>query len=145
MARIGSLQQCTLGHVSLDLRVGPIRASTLMHVRDGDTSNHVILGRPWLKAHKEVVSMYHQCMKAIWRGRPVTIEATRIPYDRVELHYAEVALYQEFEPKGENIILLFNAIILEREEEDDGEVIEPARPPKIKRTAKPDGKVVYGF
>ena len=31
------------------------------------------------------------------------------------------------------------------EEEDDGEVIEPARPPKIKRNAKLDGKVVYGF
>ena len=75
----------------------------------------------------------------------MTIEATRIPYDRVELHYAKVALYQEFEPKGENIILPFNAIILEMEEEDDGEVIEPARPPKIKRTTKPDGKVVYGF
>ena len=54
-------------------------------------------------------------------------------------------MYQEFEPKGENIILPFNAIILEMEEEDDGEVIEPARPPKIKRNAKLDGKVVYGF
>ena len=85
VARIGSLQQCTLGHVSLDLRVGPIRASTFMHVRDGDTSYHVILGRPWLKAHKVVVSMYHQCMKAIWRGRPVTIEATTLWQGRAPL------------------------------------------------------------
>ena len=29
---IGSLQQCTLRHVSLDFRVRPIRAPTLMHV-----------------------------------------------------------------------------------------------------------------
>ena len=72
-------------------------------------------------------------------------EATRIPYDRAEFHYAKAALYQEFEPEGENRILPFNATILEREEEDDGEVMEPERPPKIKRTAKPDNKVVYGI
>ena len=72
------------------------------------------------------------------------IEATKMPYDRAELHYAEVALYQEFEPKGENMILPFNATILEREEEDNGEIVEPERPPKIRRTTKPDGKV-YEF
>ena len=59
MAVIRSLQQHTLGHVSLDLRVGPIRVHTLMHVMDGDTSYHVILGHPWLKAHKVVASTYH--------------------------------------------------------------------------------------
>nr|POF22756.1 hypothetical protein CFP56_09733 [Quercus suber] len=35
VAGIGSLQQHTLGHVYLDLRVGPIKAHTLMHVMDG--------------------------------------------------------------------------------------------------------------
>ena len=75
----------------------------------------------------------------------MTIEATRMTYDRVELHYTEATLYQEFEPEGENKILPFNATILEQEEEDDGEVIEPKRPPKIRRTTKPDGRVVYEF
>jgi len=59
-----------------------------------------------------------------------------MPYDKVELHYAEAALYQEFEPQGENRILPFNATILERDEEDDGEVIESKRPPKIRRITK---------
>ena len=59
-----------------------------------------------------------------------------MPYDKVELHYAEAALYQEFEPQGENRILPFNATILERDEEDDGEVIELKRPPKIRRITK---------
>ena len=90
---IGALQQCTLEHMSLDLRVGPIRACTLMHVMDGDTSYHIIIGHLWLKAHKVVPSTYHQCVKAIWGGRPVTIEATKMPYDRAELHYAEATLY----------------------------------------------------
>ena len=112
---------------------------------DGDTSYHVILGHPWLNAHRAVASTYHQCVKAIWRGRPLTIEATKIPFDRVELHYAEVALYQEFEPEEENRVLPFNATILEQEEDGDEEVIKFERPPKISRITKPDGKVVYEF
>ena len=73
----------------------------------------------------------------------MTIEATRLPYDRTKLHYAEVDLYQEFEPDGENKILPFNATILEREEQD--EVIESEMPLKIRRITKPDGKMVYEF
>ena len=53
---IGALQQNTLGHVSLDLRVGPIQAPTLMHVMERNTSYHIILGRPWLKVYKVVAS-----------------------------------------------------------------------------------------
>ena len=62
------------------------------------------------------------------------IKATRMPYDRAEHHYAKAVLYQEFEPKGENMILPFNSTVLEREEEHDGEIVEPERPPKIRRT-----------
>ena len=46
MAGIEALRQYMLGHVSLDLRVGPIRAHTLMHVMDDDTIYHFILGCP---------------------------------------------------------------------------------------------------
>ena len=53
------LQQCTMGHVYLDLRLVPIRARTLMHVMDDDTSYHIILGCPCLKAHKAMASTYH--------------------------------------------------------------------------------------
>ena len=62
---IGALQQSTLGDVSLDLRVEPIRAPTLMHVMEGSTSYHIILGCPWLKAYKVVASTYHQCVKDV--------------------------------------------------------------------------------
>lgn len=116
-----------------------------MHVMNGDTSYQLVLGRPWPKAHKAVASTYHQCVKVVWRDRPVTIKATRMPYDTVELRRAKAALYQEFELKGENMILPFNASILEREEKDDREVIEPDRPPKIRKITRLDGKVVYEF
>nr|POF03728.1 hypothetical protein CFP56_06647 [Quercus suber] len=68
-----------------------------------------------------------------------------IPFDKAGLHFAEVALFQEYKPKGENKILLFNPISLEREEEDDVKVVKPESPSKIKRTTRPNGKVVYEF
>ena len=108
--------------MSLDLRVRPIQAHTLMHVMEGNTSYHIILGRPWLKAYKVVASTYHQCLKAVWRNRQMVIKATRMPFNRVKLHFAEAALYQEYEPNGKNIILPFNPIAFQRDEEDDGEV-----------------------
>ena len=69
--------------------------------------------------------------------------ATRMPFDKAELHFAEAAPYQEYEPEGENRILPFNPIALQREEEDNGEVVEPERPSKIRRITRPKGKVVY--
>ena len=44
------------------------------------------------------------------------------------------------------MILPFNVIVLEIEEkDDDGEVVKPERPLKIRSITKPDGKVVYEF
>ena len=145
VARIGSLQQSTLRHVSLDLRVRPIRTPTLMHVMEGSTSYHIILGHLWLKVYNAVTFTYHQCVKAVLRNREVVIEATKMPFDRTELHFARATLYQEYEPKDENKILPFNSIALQREEEDDRKVIDLERPFKIRRTTRPDGKVVYEF
>ena len=69
-----------------------------------------------------------------------------MPFDRAELHFTEATLYQEYEPEGENRILPFNPIALqEEEEEDDGEVVEPKRPSKIRRVTRLDGQVVYEF
>ena len=65
VARIEALQQSTLGHVSVDLKVGAIRAPTLMHVMEGSTSYHIILGHPWMKVYKVVASTYHLCVKAV--------------------------------------------------------------------------------
>ena len=53
----------------------------------------------------------------------MVIEAPRMPFDRAELHFAEATLCQKYEPEGENKILPFNPISLQREEEDDGEAV----------------------
>ena len=64
-----------------------------MHVMKGNTSYYIILGHPWPKAYKAVAFTYHQCVKAVWRNGQVVIEATRMSFDRAELHFVEVALY----------------------------------------------------
>ena len=69
MVGTGALQENNLRYVSFDVRAGPIRAPIVMHVMEGNTSYHIILGRPWLKAYKVVASTYHQCVKAIWRNK----------------------------------------------------------------------------
>ena len=68
-----------------------------------------------------------------------------MPFDRAELHSAEGALYQEYELKGENRILPFNPIALQAKEDDDGGVVEPERPSKIRRVIGPNGQVIYEF
>ena len=75
----------------------------------------------------------------------MVIKATRMSFDRAKLHFAKAGLYQEYGLEGENRILPFNPIALQREEEDDGEIVELERPFKIRRTTRPDGKVVYEF
>ena len=65
MVGIGALRLNTLGHVSLDLRFGPIRVPIATHMMEGNTSYHIILSRPWLKAYKAMASTYHQYVKAI--------------------------------------------------------------------------------
>ena len=66
-----------------------------------------------------------------------------MPFDKAELHFAKAALYQEYKTEGENIILPFNPIAFQAEEEDDGEVVEPKWPSKIRRVTRPNGWVVY--
>lgn len=55
----------TLGHVTVDLAVGQIRTPTLFHVIKGDTTYHILLGRPWTHEHIAIPSTYHQCLKAV--------------------------------------------------------------------------------
>lgn len=50
----------------------------------------------------------------------MTIVATGMSYDKLELHYAKTTMYHEFEPEGENIILPFNSNIMKRDLEEDG-------------------------
>jgi hypothetical protein len=77
--------------VNLEVKVRSIRSKTSFHVLDGAASYHVILVRTWLHMHKAMNSTYHQCMKAIWKGKEVTIPATPAHFDELEAYFFEAA------------------------------------------------------
>lgn len=142
---IGAQQQDTLGYVNLEVKVGSIRSRTSFHVLDDAASNHVILRRAWLHMHKAMNSTYHQCVKAIWKGKEVTILATPAPFDELEAYFFKVAQCGDLAPFRENSIKLMKAMPLPKWEEivkkEDEEEKELAK--KVTKFTKPEGKVVY--
>jgi hypothetical protein len=85
----------SLGFVRIDLQVGKIRGLTTFHVIDCEASYHVLLGRPWINANGAVPSTYHQCIKAIYNGKEVTIQATKRPFAMDEAYLSEASLFEE--------------------------------------------------
>ena len=85
----------TMGHIQPILRVGPIVALTRFHVMNAEAPYHVLLGRPWLHKHKLVSFTYHQCVKGRLNGRPIRISGNPSPFDQIEAHFVEAALYDE--------------------------------------------------
>ena len=67
------IHECTIGSIQLVLKVGPIVALTRFHVIDSPVSYHALLGRPWLHKYKLVPSIYHQCVKGRFNGKPIRI------------------------------------------------------------------------
>lgn len=57
----------------VDFVVGPIGAATQFHIIDAHTSDHLLLGNPWNYKHYCMPCIYHQCLKALWRGRRCTL------------------------------------------------------------------------
>lgn len=44
---------------------------------------------------------YHQCLKAIWKGKRFHINATGSPFQKDEAHFLEVAYFDELVEDGE--------------------------------------------
>lgn len=41
--------------------------------------------------------MYHQCLKAVWKGKKVHINAYECHFQQDEPHFSEVSLFDELE------------------------------------------------
>ncbi|CAL9001582.1 unnamed protein product, partial [Prunus brigantina] len=91
----GNKSEVTIGHVQVNLKVGPIRSLTKFYVVDVDVAYHALLGRPWLNKHKLVVSTYHQCVKGRIGLRPLRIPGNQAPFNKDEAHYSEAEFYTE--------------------------------------------------
>ena len=75
----------------------------------------------------------------------VVIEATKMSLIEQSVILLKQPYIRSMSSRVKKKNLPFNPIAMQREEEDDGKVVEPKRPSKIKRTTRLDGKVVYKF
>uniref|UniRef100_A0A2N9I1I7 Integrase catalytic domain-containing protein n=1 Tax=Fagus sylvatica TaxID=28930 RepID=A0A2N9I1I7_FAGSY len=132
----GGVTEYIMGHVQLVLRVGPIVALTRFYVVNAEALYHVLLGRPWLHKHKLVSSTYHQCVKGRLNGKPIRIAANSSPFDQIEAHFVEAALYDDFASTGEPSIEL-----LERKKKRKEREAKPGSPPQYVRVQLPNGRV----
>ena len=64
-----------IGEVSLNIMVGPANFEMSFQVVDIKSTFNLILGRPWLHAHKVVPSSLHQCLKFVYNNEMVVVMA----------------------------------------------------------------------
>ncbi|CAL2229593.1 unnamed protein product [Prunus armeniaca] len=98
----GNKSEVTVGHMQVNLKVGPIRPLTKFYVVHVDVAYHALLGRPWLNKHKLVVSTYHLCMKGRIGLRPLRIPGNQALFNKNEAHYSEAEFYTECTGAGSN-------------------------------------------
>ncbi|CAL2248226.1 unnamed protein product [Prunus armeniaca] len=91
----GNKSKITVGHMQVNLKVGPIRSLTKFYVVDVNVAYHALFGRPWLNKHKLVVSIYHQCVKGRIGLRPFRIPGNQALFNKNEAHYSEAEFYIE--------------------------------------------------
>lgn len=90
----------TMGFLNLDLTIGPIQAAHKFHMIDFQTTYHLLLRRPWIHLHKTVPSTDHKCLKSIWKGKRVHVNAIESPFQEDEAHFSEVAYFDELTKDG---------------------------------------------
>lgn len=53
------------------------------------------LGEPRYRSTKHVPSMYHQCLKDIWKGKKVHVRASECSFQQDKAHFSEVTFFDE--------------------------------------------------
>ncbi|CAL2277936.1 unnamed protein product [Prunus armeniaca] len=157
----GNKSEVTVGHLQVNLKVGPIRSLTKFYVVDVDVAYHALLGRSWLNKHKLMVSTYHQCVKGRIGLRPLRIPGNEAPFNKDEAHYSEAEFYTECTGVGSNPSKNFGTYLLswteirdlsneelisivDRERKRHSEVNSHAYDhPQCSKVMLPDGHTVY--
>lgn len=126
----GGERKPTLGYISVDLTVVDIRSAVKFHIIiiEADTSYHVILGRAWQHRYAAIPSSYHQCMKAKWGGKTITVDASERPFEVAEAHLDDAVFFTELSTEETAITAKPRGIKIPRWEDikdqhDDEEVV----------------------
>lgn len=69
--------------------------SSRYHVITARTSYHLLLGRLWIHKHHVVPSTHYKCLKVIWRGKKVHVNASEASFKKYETHILEAAFFDE--------------------------------------------------
>ncbi|GAV56907.1 hypothetical protein CFOL_v3_00446 [Cephalotus follicularis] len=71
----------TIGYIQMDLKVGPVRSSTVFYAMDVNVSYDILLGHPWLNKHRPIPSTYHQCVNGRIGNIVIRILGNQFPFD----------------------------------------------------------------
>ena len=153
ITNFGSQKIKTIGHVQLDLAVGPNRSTTKFHVIEAETPYQALLGRTWLHRYAAIPSTYHQCVKAIYNNEVVAIAGSQKPFRVDEAHMADAVFYNHVD-EDEPPLPLRGTPIPNWDDLSEGDSSPPGRKtftksepsrklPKVTRFQTKDGKVVY--
>ncbi|PIM97563.1 hypothetical protein CDL12_29966 [Handroanthus impetiginosus] len=85
--------QKAIGTIRLDLMIGELKASTLFHIIDANTSYHLLLGRSWLHENGVIRSTLHQCFKYVRDGIIMKVDTDTKPFTDAESYFADAKLY----------------------------------------------------
>jgi hypothetical protein len=143
----------SLGYVIVDLAVGPIRTATKFHIIDAQTNYQIILGRSWMHRFAVIPSSYHQCLKAIWAGKKVTVAASDRPFEVCEAHLSDSVYFTEMEETPTAVVARPVGVKLPKWEDikNEGEASASKREPATESASGPrkitkvkeGGKTVY--
>ncbi|OMO94091.1 reverse transcriptase [Corchorus capsularis] len=125
----------TLGYTTVNFKLGNIQEQAIFHVIDADVAYHVLLGRRWLNNHYLISSNMHQCIKGFWQGKEVFIPATKAPFEKYEVRYAEASFFDEVAEEGEGVLSRPVGLRLPRWEEY-AEEDKAGGEPNFKRTRR---------
>ncbi|KAM2879555.1 hypothetical protein FF1_015035 [Malus domestica] len=74
--------------IRVQMTIGELKSSNLLHVIDTRTSYSLLLGRPWIHKNGVVPSTLHQCLKFYQEGVKV-IQGDTKPFTKAESHFAD--------------------------------------------------------
>ncbi|KAJ1396106.1 Aspartic peptidase domain superfamily [Sesbania bispinosa] len=102
----------SLGRVHAVLKVGPIKMVNTFQVVEGDSSYHLLLGRPWIHLHQCVPSTVHQCIKSNFREKEIEIPGVNASFEATKSHLIDASLFDEVAPQGSSQLKTEQGILL---------------------------------